>query len=91
MSLTEKVSNNNQLFVDYDNTKLLLGFNEFNTGVVTASGADVDLVKGMVLGRISGTTKIVPLAAASTDGSQYPAGFADHRCDGSVHLLSGRD
>ena len=72
---TIKVQTENQLFVDNDFSKFLLGFNEFSSGDVTASGADVDLVEGMVMGRISATGKLVPLDKDATDGSQLAAGL----------------
>ena len=66
----------NQLNVDYQSKNLLRGNNEFSYGDVTASGADVELTMGEVMGRISATGKLVPLLHSASDGSQYPAGLA---------------
>ena len=75
MSQTITEQTNSQIFVSTDTTKFLLGFNEFVTADVTASGADVDLVEGMVMGKISATAKIIPLDKDATDGSALPFGI----------------
>lgn len=59
--------------VEYTNTEIQLGFNAHTYGDLTASG-DTALTVGTVLGRISATGKLVVMASASTDGSQYPVG-----------------
>jgi len=71
---TIQVQNANQIFVDNDFSKFLLGNNEFITADLTASG-DVATLEGMVMGRISATELIVPLDKDATDGSQYPVGL----------------
>ena len=65
-----------QLHVDYQSKNLLRGNNEFSNGDVTASGSDVTITQGEVMGRISATGKLIPLAHGASDGSQYPAGLA---------------
>jgi len=62
------------LITNFHYQKVLLGDNEFNKADVTASGADVELVAGNVLGQIAATEKLVLLDSAATDGSQYPFG-----------------
>lgn len=71
---TIKVQTTNQLFTDYDVSKFLLGFNSFTEADLTASGADVVLTQGTIMGMISATGKIVPMASAATDGSALPYG-----------------
>lgn len=66
---------NNQMTADYDISNLVLGQNSFIKGSITASGSDIDLLQGMVMGRISSTQKLVPLDASATNGSQYPVGI----------------
>lgn len=66
----------NQLITNYDVSKFLLGFNAFVDGQVAASGADVDLLQGEVMGRIAATKLLVPCVATANDGSQIPAGLA---------------
>ena len=76
MSSVEKVvQTSNQLITNYETSKFLLGNNEFNKGNLTASGADVELTEGLVMGRISATGLLTPLTIAATDGSQYPVGI----------------
>ncbi len=72
--ITNTVQTNNQLYNNYDVSKFLLGFNSFVLANLTASGADVDTLQGMVMGRISATGLIVPLVSTATNGSQYPVG-----------------
>jgi len=75
-SVTNVLNTGSAQFNNYDLTKLLLGFNSFVTGTVTAAGADVAIVPGRILGRVASTGKIVACAASATDGSQYPVGVA---------------
>lgn len=76
MSTVTNVSRtNNQLYDNRETSKLLLGFNGFNYGNVTADGADVELTEGLVMGRISATGLLTPLDKDATDGSQYPVGI----------------
>jgi hypothetical protein len=65
----------NQLITNYDVSKFLLGYNSFGHGDIEADGADISLLQGMVMGRISATGKIVPLVPTATDGSQLPVGL----------------
>ena len=59
MSTVEKViQTENQLATNYDVSKFLHGDNEFIDGLLSASGADVDLLQGMVMGRIGATQKL---------------------------------
>lgn len=73
---TIQVQNKNQIFVDNDTLKLLLGNNEFIQGDVTASGADVEMVEGLVVSRIGATGKLKPFQATVVDGSEYIVGVA---------------
>jgi len=65
----------NQLITNYDVSKFILGFNSFINGNLEASGSDVDLKQGLVLGRVSASGLLVPMDATATDGSQYPVGI----------------
>lgn len=86
---TIKKQQDNQLNVDYIVSNLLRGNNEFTYGDVTASGADVTIKAGMVMGRISATKKLVPLAHGAVDGSQYPVGLAWLGINGEKTVLDG--
>jgi hypothetical protein len=72
---TTVLNKTNSMFTNYDLTKLLLGFNSFTKGTVTASGAAVELVAGQIMGRIAATQKLVAADKDATDGSQYPVGI----------------
>lgn len=73
-SITEILSTPNQSIVDYDVSKFLLGFNSTIDANLTASGADVDLLQGMLMGRIASTNLLTPCVSTATDGSQIPVG-----------------
>lgn len=75
-SVTNVLNTNSAQFNNYDLTKLCLGFNSFVTGTVTASGSDVTITEGLIMGRIAATGKLVACAASATDGSQYPVGVS---------------
>lgn len=75
MGATNSQNKPNVLQTDYDQSKLVLGGNRFENVSFTASGADVVLTRGMVIGKISATQKGKVLASASTDGSQTPFGI----------------
>jgi len=75
MSVTNVVQTRNQLTTNYDVSKFLLGNNSFIDANVTASGANVVLTEGLVMGRISATGLLAKLDKDATDGSQYPVGI----------------
>ena len=83
------VQQDNQLNVDYQSSNLLRGNNEFAPGDVVALGADVDLVVGMVMGRVSATNKLLPLIFDASDGSQYPVGLAWMGLDATKTVVDG--
>ena len=72
--VTTQIQTNNMLVTDYDTSKLLLGFNEFIDGTITAAAGSGILTSGMVMGRVAATGKVTPVVAAAVDGSQYPIG-----------------
>lgn len=68
-----------QLHVDYDVAKIFLGCNRYDTGTYTNStGAAVTLEAGTLMGRVSATGKLLPLASAATDDSNIPVGILSH-------------
>ena len=75
-TVTNTVQTRNQLTTNYDLSKFLLGFNSFVNANVTASGADVVLTQGQLMGRIAATQLLTPCVATATDGSQIPVGLA---------------
>jgi len=74
-STTTTTQTNNQLTIDYTLKNILRGANYFDEGQVTASGSDISLVLGMVMGRVKATGKMIPWDKDATDGSQYPVGL----------------
>lgn len=72
--VTTTVSTSNFLQNNYDQNKIFLGNNRYETVSITASGADVELSAGTLIGKIAATQKGVALASGSSDGSQFPFG-----------------
>ena len=65
-----------QSIINYDTTKLFLFGNRYKEVVYTNStGSSVTLPAGLVMGRIAATEKVVPIAKAASDGSQFPVGI----------------
>lgn len=72
--VTEVTNTGQQAHFETDRSKLLIGGNRFIKADYTASGSDVTLLAGTVLGRISATSKVVPLTSGASNGSQFPVG-----------------
>ena len=67
---------NNQLHADYDVSKIFVNNNRYESGTfLNASGGTLSYAPGTVLGRIAASNKLVPMASAAVDGSQYPVGI----------------
>jgi len=73
---SNELSTRNQAITDYDYSKLFLTSFKTITVNVVASGADVTLAPGVLMGRVSATGKGAILKSASSDGSQFPLGLA---------------
>lgn len=65
----------NQAFFDYDFSKIFLRNNKFRKINIEASGADVVLQAGMLIGTIAASALGAILASGATDGSQFPTGI----------------
>ena len=66
----------NTLITNYSYTNLFVLNNRFNTGTsVTASGSDIELLAGMLIGRVNATGALKQSISTATDGSQYPIGI----------------
>jgi len=75
--MSEVTSSNqtrNQIFFDYDFTKIFLRNNVYRKINIAASGSDLELEAGTVIGTIAATTKGAVLKSGSSDGSQFPTG-----------------
>jgi len=75
MGLVESTSN--KLVFNHDTSKLFLRDNRFIEVTYTnPSGvAEAVLEKGLVMGRVAATEKVLPLVDDATNGSQYPLGI----------------
>jgi len=68
-----------QAIIDTDLAKIFVGQNRYEKANYTNSTYDpIDLVVGMVMGRVSATGLIKPLASGASDGSQFPVGVLAH-------------
>jgi hypothetical protein len=64
------------LTTKYDTAKIFLFDNRFESGNVNNDDyEDLELEAGTLMGRVSATGNLVPLASAASDGSQYPVGI----------------
>jgi hypothetical protein len=76
MPVVERVlTTQSQSITNYDYSKLFLTNFKAEDGNMAASGADIVLVVGMVLGRIAATGKIAISKSAVSDGSEIPLGI----------------
>ncbi len=71
----ETLNTGQQAIFNYDTSKIFIGDNKYFKGNVAASGADIALVPGMVMGRITATGKLAICKSGNTDGSQVPVGI----------------
>ncbi len=64
-----------QMIINTDLSKIFVWNNRYESGTYTNATYDtVALAAGTVMGRVSATGKLKPLASAAVDGSQYPVG-----------------
>lgn len=74
---TEVNSGSNFLHTRYDRSKIFLGENRYlnSQTVLNAGGSTATFAAGTLLGRVTASGKLVPLASGSTDGSETPVGI----------------
>lgn len=70
-------STSNSLHVRYDISQVFLGDLKTTDGetLLNSSGGELTYPIGTLLGRVEASGKLVPLASAAADGSQYPVGL----------------
>lgn len=85
--VTESNVTRNQAFFDYDYTKRFLRNNLYRTINIEASGADLVLEPGALIGTIAASAKGAILKSAAADGSQYPTGV----CAEGLTILDGQN
>ena len=67
---------NNQAHFDYDNSKVFICDNRYDTATFrNLTAGALDFKVGTVLGRISSTGKVTEMKSGGTDGSQFPVGI----------------
>ncbi len=71
---TRITSTRNQATTNYDFASLFTGTFQQETGNVAASGDDVTVTFGQILGRVAATGKLAISKSAGTDGSEIPVG-----------------
>jgi hypothetical protein len=76
---TQSISNQggSQLFVNSDRRKIFIGNNRTQIeGVINNDEYDpVTIPAGTLLGRVTASKKLIPLASGASDGSQVPVGI----------------
>lgn len=74
---TIKTQTDNLLHVEYDVAKTFVFDNRYKSGqtLLNASGGVLTFPVGTLLGRISASLKLVPVASAASDGSEKPFGI----------------
>ncbi len=66
----------NQLHVDYDLSKIFIYDNGFIQGTLeNTTGAELEYVKGTLIGRVTATNNFEILKSAAVDGSETPVGI----------------
>ena len=64
----------NQATFDRDLSKVFIRNNRYTQGNIEASGADLTLVIGTLIGRITESGKLAVSKSGSSDGSEFPIG-----------------
>ena len=73
---TEISKTSNTLHTDYDVSKIFVFSNRYEGGtLLNASGGVKTFEPGTLMGRVTASGKLVPVASASVDGSQFPVGI----------------
>lgn len=75
----------NQFQANYDFSKLFLFNNQYRRITFTASGADIVLTQGMLIGTIAATGLGAIMASAAVDGSAIPTGV----CAEDITVVDG--
>ena len=75
-SSTITLQTSNALFVNFDYDKVIIERGYFENAIMNnATGGELTYPAGTVLGRVSASSKVIPMASAAADGSQYPVGI----------------
>lgn len=72
---TEISKTTNTLHTDYDVSKIFVFSNRYEGGtLLNATAGTLSYAPGTLLGRVTASGKLVPVASAAVDGSQFPVG-----------------
>jgi hypothetical protein len=75
-SQTTALNNGQQMIVHTDTSKIFLWNNRYENATYNNSAyASATLLAGTLMGRVSATGWIKPLASGASDGSQFPVGI----------------
>ena len=75
-SQSTALNNGQQMIVNTDTSKIFLWNNRYESATYNNSAySSVTLLAGTLMGRVSATGWIKPLASGASDGSQYPVGI----------------
>lgn len=70
------LNNGQQAIINTDRSKIFVWNNRYDKADYTnGGGSPVTLLAGTLMGRISASGKVIPLASAAADGSQFPIGI----------------
>jgi hypothetical protein len=73
---TIKTQTDNQLHVEYNISKIFVFNNRYEQEtLLNGSGGIKTFLPGTLLGRVSASLKLVPVASAAVDGSEIPVGI----------------
>lgn len=72
---TNTVNTPQQSTVNFDQSKIFIGSNRFESRLFESNAGQVVLVEGQVMGEVSATGEVVPLKSAAIDGSDLPFGI----------------
>lgn len=65
----------NQMFTNYDSSKVFIRIKQTEHGEFTNDTYDdVTLLAGTLMGRVTASSQLIPLASGASDGSQLPVG-----------------
>jgi hypothetical protein len=72
-----RTNNSNQSVTDFSTEKMFIFNNQYRGGetYTNATGSEVTLAVGTLMGRIEASGKLLPLASGASDGSQIPVGI----------------
>ena len=87
-TVSQQSSTSNQSNTKYDFSKLFVRNNVYREITVAASGSDLTLTAGQLIGTIAATAKGAVMKSGSSDGSQFPSGIVANE---SITITDGTE